>query len=400
MLKSILLSSLLIGTPAIAEDLDLGQLIQLGYEQNPAIKNYQSQIRALEEDSVVSSTLTSPTIGLSELKRGSTTRYWSIAQKIEFPTKYSLRDDIQSQKKIVTEKELAQLKLRIRSRIVTLYYAIYSVKQIISLTEDDLQNVKEFARIAETRYAAGKAAMHEAMKAHVLQTQIEADLISLRQEEESLQSRLQNHLNQPETFRISQVPDTIAIPRVQGSQKELPQRSPLIEQKKAEQETANLQMKLAAWDYAPDFNLRYQGYLSGEPESSHNIAIEMSVPLWFWGKTAAERSAEQSAAAKGYAVETAIQETKTQANELFTKVKSQSELLDIMKSALIPQAQTSFSSTLDAYKASKSTFLELLDAERSLLKAQITYYRMLTQYVENMTALETTLGRSVSELAI
>jgi len=390
---------LMFSMPIHANELSLTHLIKMGYEQNPLIKSYEQQVKSLENSATAMSTLPSPNIGISELDRGMTTQYWTISQKIEFPTKYGLRDDVESQKRVAKEKELANFKLKVRSKIVTLYYAIFSVKKIISLTNDDLQNVKEVSRIAETKYAAGKAAMHDTMKAHVIQTQIETDLISLRQEEDALQARLRNYLNQPSTFRVANFPDKLTLPLLQGKIESEP-NSHLIKQKQAEYETAKLQSKLAAWDYAPDFTLRYQDRLTGEPEDSRSIALEMSIPLWFWGKTAAQRSANHQAAAKKFEVDAIIQETKTKADELFSKVKSQKELLAIMDSALIPQAQTSYSATLDAYKANKSSFLELLDSERSLLKVQIAYYRMMTQYIENITDLETTLGKTVSELAI
>lgn len=385
--------------PIYASEARLSGLVKMGYDQNPLIKSYEQQVSSLEDSATAMSTLSSPSVGVSELDRGMKTQYWTISQKIEFPTKYGLRDDIESKKRDAKEKELANLKLKIRSKVVTLYYALFSVNKIISLTNDDLQKVKEVSRIAETKYAAGKGAMHDTMKAHVLQTQIETDLISLRQEEEALQARLRNYLNQPSTFRVTKFPDKLPLPQVKKKIESEP-NSHLVEQKQAEYETAKLQSKLAAWDYAPDFTLRYQDRLSGEPEDSRSIALEMSVPLWFWGKTAAQRSSDHQTAAKKYEVDAVIQETKTKADELFSEVKSQQELLGIMDTALIPQAQTSYSSTLDAYKANKSNFLELLDSERSLLKVQIAYYRMMTQYIENVTDLETTLGKTVSDLAI
>ena len=398
--KIFLMAGLLLSSPVLADELSLNQLIRMGYDQNLTIKAYQAQISALAESATAKSTPSSPNIGVSELQRGMTTRYITISQKIEFPTKYGLRDDIESHKRQAKEKELDHLKLKIRSKIVTLYYAIFSVNKIISLTKDDLQNVKELSRIAETKYAAGKAPMHDSMKVHVLQTQIETDLISLRQEEYALQARLRNFLNQPNTFRIDTPPKKPDTPSINISHDDIKPNSRFVQQKQAEYETAKLQAKLASWNYAPDFNLRYQDRISGEPEESRSIALEMSVPLWFWGKTAAQRSASHTETAKRFEVEAAILDTNTGADELYTKAKSQKELLDIMDTALIPQAQTSFSTTLDAYKASKSTFLDLLDAERSLLKVQIAYYRMLTQYIENITALETTLNRTVAELAL
>ena len=390
----------LLTSSALASEPTLDQLIKLAYEQNPLIKSYEQQIKSISQAAIASSVPQSPQFGISELNRGNTTRYWSFSQKFELPAKYDLRDDIEAQNQIAKEKQLANLKLQIRSKVITLYYALFSVNKIITLTRADLQKVKEISRIAESKYAAGKAAMHDTMKAHVLQTQIETDLISLNQEQNALQARLRNHLNQPEGFRINAFPASIILPTV-NTQKDLGSKdSFVVAQKQAEYHSAKLRTQLANWDFAPDLTFRYQQRLSGTPENSRSVALEMSVPLWFWGKTASQRQAGYNEAAKKFELEAAAQQTSTKTNELHSKVKSQQELLAIMDTALIPQAQTSYSATLDAYKANKSSFLELLDSERSLLKVQIAYYRLMTTYVENITELETTLGKPVTQLAI
>lgn len=398
--KLALLISFLFASQLGADEFNLEKLVHLAYDQNLTIKSYEQQILSLKESASAASSLQSPNVGVSEMQRGATTRYWTVSQKIEFPTKYGLRENIQLAKRRAMEKELSQTKFNIRSKIATFYYSLYAVKQIMFLTQEDLQNVKEFSRIAETKYAAGKAPMNDAMKAHFLQTQIEADLISLRQEEESLQARLRNILNQPPSFRIAELPTTLETPVLSISRENTQSTSFAVAQKQAEYEESKLRKRLADWDYAPDFNLRYQDKLSSEATEDRSISIEMSVPIWFWGKSATQREASHMISAKKFEVDAVIQESQTKVQELFSKVKSEKDLLDIMNTGLIPQAQTTYATSLDSYKANKSSFLDLLDAERSLLKVQIAYYRMLSQYVENLTALESTLGRTVSGLAI
>lgn len=379
---------------------ELSQLIEMGYEKNLSLKALEAQVSSLEASALSKSSLESPMIGFSQVEKGKSGQYLSIAQKFKFPTKYGLEEDLQLKKKDALLSQWADLKLKVRARIITLYFGIYSVQKIMALTEDELQTVKDFSRIAETKYAAGKAAMHEAMKAHVAQTQIEADLIALRQEDEALQARLRAYVNQPRTFRLGPFQEKLPLPMATGSLSDLNIKSQVIEQKKAELEASQLESELASYGYAPDFQLRYQDRIAGEELIPRSLSFEMSVPLWFWGKSSEERSATRKALAKRFEVAATIKEVESSVEELSSQVASQKSLLDIMDSALIPQAYTSFSSTLDAYKANKSSFLELLDAERSLLKVQIGYYRLLARYVENLTLLETVVGERVTDLPI
>lgn len=385
-----------------AEELSLKQLIELAYSQNPELESLQQKIQSTQESAKAKSALSDPMIGVSELKRGNTTRYWTVGQKIEFPTKYGLREDIQTSKASSLVHALEQKKLSLRAKIITAYYGIYAVQKIKSLTLNDLDKIKEFSRIAETKYAAGTAHMQDSMKAHFTQTQVEADLIALRQEEDILQAKLAATLGKSPPFAINIGHKELPVPKLTGtnfSQLSLEvEKSPSIKQKQEELKGAKLENTLAKWQYAPDFQFRYQGYLSGMPEDAQMITFEMSVPLWFWGKSADERATALNRSAKEYELTAVKQNLDADVATFGSRVKNQSELLDIFKTSLVPQAVTSFESSMDAYKANKITFLELLDSERSLLKVQIASYRTLTQYIDSLTQLEASVGHTVSGL--
>src|SRR5690606_11265266 len=66
----------------------------------------------------------------------------------------------------------------------------------------NMQAVKEFARVAEKKYAAGKSPQGDSMKAHFELTQLELDLIRLTQEEEALQDNLKAVVSDPSLARV------------------------------------------------------------------------------------------------------------------------------------------------------------------------------------------------------
>ena len=136
-----------------------------------------------------------PTIAISIRKQNEHSQYAEITQKIHFPVKYYLRGKIQQSRANSYQSEVEIKKLKIREQIISIYYAIYSLQKIIELTKRNIQAVKEFARVAENRYAAGKSSQVDSMKSHFEITQLELDLIRLKQEEESLQEDLKALLN-------------------------------------------------------------------------------------------------------------------------------------------------------------------------------------------------------------
>ena len=71
-----------------------------------------------------------------------------------------------------------------------------------------------------------------------------------------------------------------------------------------------------------------------------------------------------------------------------------------MKQVLFHQAQGAYSSIRGAYRANRTSFLDLLDSERSLYRVRTGFYQSLKQYVSHLSELETQLGFTVSDLAM
>jgi len=389
---------------AAAEEITLKKLIESAFTENPALHSMEQKIRSTEESAEADSSFSDPMIGLSQMNGDKRITNWSIGQKFEFPQKYSLKKDIQETKSRFFTQEREQLKLDLRAQIITTYYSIYAIQKIKSLTNEDFGKIREFSRIAESKYAAGTGPMQDSMKAHLAQTEVEVSLISLNQEEDVLQSVMRSLLNKPASFRVQTAKEEISVPNISladlAALKIETQKSPKLVEKQLQIEEAGYRHSLAKWQYAPDFQLKYQGRISGDPKDARTVSLEMSVPLWFGGKAAGEKSTYLMKQSKESDLENTILILTSQIETQKSKVKNQSELLSIFKTSLIPQAITSFESSMDAYKANNVTFLSLLDSERSLLKVQIAYYRTLTQYIESLTKLESALGYSVSKLGM
>src|SRR5690606_8663767 len=134
---------------------------------------------------------------------------------------------------------------------------------------------------------------------------------------------------------------------------------------------------------APDFQFKYQGQIAGEPEDSHIVSFEMSVPLWFSSKSAGTKYASALKQSKEFELADVTQNLNSEIDSLKSKVKNQSQHLTIFKTSLLPQALTSSESSVDAYKSNSVSFLSLRDSERSYLQVQVAYYRTLIQYISS-----------------
>ncbi|MCB0408204.1 MAG: TolC family protein [Bdellovibrionales bacterium] len=390
-----------------AQSPSLHNLIEMALKNNQEIKSHEYELKAQESLTTSASGLDSPMIGLSTLDRGAKTQYVTISQKIRFPNKYFMSSHAQKAFAKSSGALLKAVKLRIRSQIASLYYSIYSTQKEIQLTRANIESVKEFARVAEKKYAAGKTSQSDSMKAHFELTQLELEIIRLSQEEEALQDKLRAAMNNSDLkdlklAEVELVPPDFYESQLRGSEDEikslLSSHSPMLQSAGFQLEEATTKWRLAQWEYVPDFQVQYQQRISGDPSDSSIFSVGISIPLWFWNQYSNASAAKSKKISKEYGFNDLSLKLTADVKDLLGKVKTGLKTLTIYKTSLLPQAQGAYNSSRSAYQANRTSFLDLLDSERALYRIKTGYYKSLNQYVMYLSQLESVIGFEVSNL--
>ncbi|MCB0351025.1 MAG: TolC family protein [Bdellovibrionales bacterium] len=385
----------------------LSDLLERAYKNNSALNAQYAEFESEESLLADRATPEDPMIGISTLDRGNETQYGTISQKFRFPVKYYLQGKAQGSRAEALRARFIAKKYEVRMRIITLYYSIFSSQKAIQLTEANMQAVREFSIVASKKYAAGKASQGDSMKAHFELTQLELELLRMKQEESALQDALRAELNDQAHTNLIFGHNELSVPTydsqplslsISDLHKQLIDNSPKLKDEVHQLNEAEWNSKIAKWDFAPDFQIQYQKRISGMPEDSDILSVNMSVPLWFWKKSSATSSASSKKMAQEYRVRSATDLLIAKVKDLKGKVETGVKTLDIYKTSLIPQALGAYNSSRSAYRANKTSFLDLLDSERSLYRVKTGYYKSFKQYVEDLAALEAELGFSVSNI--
>lgn len=383
------------------------------YASNPELAS--TKARAKAEDAAISSkySLSNPRVGLmresnmtAEQRTMGDMQSWTLSQEIMFPTKYFSMGSMQSSKAEALKEEFLDKKLEIRQRALSLYFDYYSASRISSLLEAQRETLREIARIVESRRATGAVPQQDEMKAHVEQTKIENEILLQSQELVAMRASLNALLNRDSESDLVLPKDDIKTPKIVVSalnMKDLAQKnSKMISAQSAWLSEAETNKSLAKQSYLPDFMLSYRKpFGANAPDNAYIFGVEMTIPLWFFAKQTSEVS---QASAKTMEAEKRLELTKRQVESetksLSTKAETLAKLLKIYETALIPQSTSALNSSRAAYSAGRVGFQELLDAERSLYSVRIDYYKNLARFVDALTALERTIGTSVSDLPV
>ncbi|MGK5083452.1 TolC family protein [Bdellovibrionota bacterium FG-1] len=328
---------------------------------------------------------------------------WSVSQEVKFPAKYFLMGAAQRARARSADSEFDAKKLEIRQKVIAGYYNLFTMDRILALLQAQRETLREVARAAESRHATGAVPQQDEMKAHVEQTKIEMELLVAQEERSTMEGMLGAVLGQNAAEPIQLPAQELLVPKLNVALDQVPalahSNAKRVQQGEHLVDEAGTRKSVALWGYAPDFMLSYRRAFGNAPDNAYAASIELSIPLWFFAKQTSEvaqASAHQLEAERN--LDKTILNLQADIRSFTAKVGSREKLLQIYQTALIPQATSVLNSSRGAYLAGRTSFLELLDSERSLYETRIAFYRNLAQYADNLARLEELAGVSLSNL--
>jgi outer membrane protein TolC len=195
----------------------------------------------------------------------------------------------------VSEGRYLTLEREIVAKAKSAFYELYWTHQSISINEENRNLLKRFVKIAEVKYATGKATQQDVLKAQVELSKIVNELITLEQLKETAVARINTLLNlHPDT--LLGTPDKADIEALTVCMKDLYKKakevSPDLSILKYEIERDKAAYKLAKKQYFPDFTFGFNytfindmpsSVMSsplGESRDSYTGTLSMNVPIF------------------------------------------------------------------------------------------------------------------------
>ena len=151
-------------------------------------------------------------------------------------------------------------------------------------------------------------------------------------------------------------------------------------------------LSLARSEYLPDMMLQYRRRSDPMRGRTHDAILGFSLPLWFWKPAAMVQEAKDEKEMAQAELQAQRLSTQADAKSLWSRASTAMRLLEAYRTTLLPQAQESLKVAESAYQADKAGFLDLLDAERSLLNYQLEYYQYMAEYEQRLADLERIVG--------
>lgn len=390
------------------ETVSLQSLVTAAKENNPEIIAAKQELSAAKSGIIPSRTWADPKFEImwEEIPTDKTSlgssrmRVYSVSQMIPFPGKLSLKGSIQKETAKIYEQMYEAKELEVISKLKKSYNDYFFIHKSIEIYRENSELITHFSKVAEQRYAVGKAQQMDILRSHVELAKIENMIITLNQDKETIQADINTLLNRPPDDALG-IPEKPVFSPLKLTLKELekialdnrPELAALTDKITRSEKS----LTLSKMGYLPDFMAAYkQRRMDGNFES-WDANLGFTLPLYFWKQsgTVKEKKFGKDASASQY--ESLKNTTLYMVKAIYVKIDTAYRLAELYRTNFLPQAEQALKIAEISYKGGKISFLDLLDSERSLLNFQLEYYRYLTDYEKYTAELEKVLGLKLDD---
>ncbi len=409
----------------------LREFIVLALQENPEVKAAAEtahakaaripQVVALPDPMVNTKTLPEPV----RTAEGDNYFNLGISQKFPVPEKLDRAGRMALEETRIALHQLQEARLRVIADVKRAYFRLYILDKSIEVTKENQELLRGLIDVARAQVAAGRRSQDDVLRAQVELSNLEAELISLRQRRATARATLNEVLNRPTTTEIP-TPEDFDIREAKQAVDALFDRArdanPTLARLQQQIERDRQAVDLAKLAYWPDFTVGFEWMLM-EPrdafqppinpatgrrpvvskmseDGSDNWAITFgfNLPIWFDKIKAGIRETRRNLAASKQQYAAAKNRVYRQIEDAYERVRAQQELAALFKTTIIPQAEQAYQVSQASYTAGTSDFLYVIDNWRKWLVFNIQYYRSLGELERSVADLEQAIGVSLAEM--
>lgn len=278
---------------------------------------------------------------------------------------------------------LAQVRRDVHGRVRREMAEIINIRRSIALHRELIVLADHTLNIAQTRFEARAAPESEAIRARVESNTLSLNVERLEGELAAARARLSallggrdidvNRLVEAPTRRTADA----ALTNVDALQQRVRDRHPAVRAAESDVEAAQRRVELERARRQPDINTHVGvGVDHAADETFVEVGVGVPLPIFDDNRGAVLAAQFDVIRARRVADATA-DELAGAVAEAFHRWRSASGRLDVYEQQILRGAQRAYDQTRDGYQAGRLPFLDLLDAQRTLIEASIARIELI-----------------------
>lgn len=254
------------------------------------------------------------------------------------------------------------------------YYQLHFLTEKLRVNRETMDLLTDLEQIARKQNEVGKVTMQDVLRAQIEQDRLRTEIANLDDSRLPLLAQFKAALglqpSQPdppvparfETTALTVSPDQLLATAFA--------RNPRLKAMAAEVERAEASIRLARKGRVPDFNLGLMADVKASP-LMYRPQAGVTLPIWR-DKIAAQIAEAQAGKSAAQARLTAEQiEVAVELAETSYMLRESGRNLSLVREALLPKARQSLEVARSAYLTGQTDFLNLIDAQRTLLEFEL-----------------------------
>ncbi|OAK65941.1 cobalt-zinc-cadmium resistance protein [Variovorax paradoxus] len=393
-----------------AGPLTLRSAVAMALRANPGLAAASREQDATEAAIVQAGAWPNPTLDaqLEDLRRDNRTTTLQLSQPIELGGKRAARVTAAERARDQAASALAGRRAEIRAATVTAFFDVLTAQERLRLAQDSVGLAQTATRAATNRVAAGKVSPLEETRARVAEAGARVELLQAEGTLRSARQQLAALWGNPDP-RFTQVEGAVDRLPAMATSQDLGMRiaaAPVVVQARLEVERRKALSDLEQAKRIPDVTVSLGAKRvpasDGEAGGSrrNQVVVGLSVPLPIFdtnrGNVAEALSREEKARNDLAAAELQLGTEVAQATERLRSARATAQTL---QHDALPGAETAYKAATKGFELGKFSFLEALDAQRTLFQVRAQYLLALADAHRAAGELDRLLGNEGDDIS-
>ncbi|RMG59220.1 MAG: TolC family protein [Deltaproteobacteria bacterium] len=365
--------------------------IQEVVERNPDLKKMKNRTLSAREGIEPAGTLPDPVIGISLTnipvdefvfsREPMTSKDFFISQKIPFPGKLGLKEEIEKLRSASLEESTESVKVRLAFVARKALFALAETRREREITEKTKVLFKEYLEAARKLYSVGKGRQQDVFRA-------QTEIFNLDRKLEKLGKREKDLVSLLNTLRSAPVDTPIRVTGLPETGTPVAPLEELVEKAKGENPSYRAQLdkvrmaekmvRLAEKNLYPDFTLQLR-YRQRERRTDYVTgAVALNLPI-FAGRKQKKivKKNEYNLLSAREEARSTLEKIQNDLKEALNSLQDAERELSILRNAVLPEARKTVESALSSYSVGDLEFNSLVRAALQLYKYEIEEARLV-----------------------
>ncbi len=321
-----------------------------------------------------------------------------LSQLIELGGKRAARQRLAQSHQQLAEWDFEAARLDVLTRVSQAFVGVLANQQTLALAEEAMRLGDEMRQIVATRVEAGVVSPIEQTRAEVALATLRIDVERARRALDAERLRLAllwGGSNAQFAAAVGELTTPAMLPPLSALMERLA-ANPDLERWVAETSQRQAALALERSRRTPEVTV-HAGYRRFTTIDTNALLIGASIPLPFFDRNqGAIREAADRVGKAGEEQRAAEARVRAALGESYRALATAHDEAEAISVQLLPGARATFDAVSEGYRLGRFAYLDVLDAQRTLLTANSQYLRALSDYHHAIVDVERLIGMPLS----